>query len=40
LLAIPVTDEQNTLMGMVVIDDIVEDLMYKGKTRKGNRSWR
>ena len=40
LLAIPVTDEQNKLMGMVVIDDIVEDLMYKGKTRKGNRSWR
>jgi len=25
---------------MVVIDDIVEDLMYKGKTRKSNRSWR
>jgi len=27
-------------MGMVVIDDIVEDLMYKGKTKKGGRSWR
>ena len=40
LLAIPVTDSQNKLMGMVVIDDIVEDLMYKGKTRKGGRSWR
>ena len=40
LLAIPVTDSQNTLMGMVVIDDIVEDLMYKGKTKKGGRSWR
>lgn len=40
LLAIPVTDAQNTLMGMVVIDDIVEDLMLKGKTKKGGRSWR
>jgi len=40
LLAIPVTDAENTLMGMVVIDDIVEDLMYKGKTKKGGRSWR
>jgi len=40
LLAIPVTDAQNTLLGMVVIDDIVEDLMYKGKTKKGGRSWR
>jgi magnesium transporter len=40
LLAIPVTDAQNTLVGMVVIDDIIEDLMDKGKTRKGGRSWR
>ena len=40
LLAIPVTDADNTLLGMVVIDDIVEDLMYKGKTKKGGRSWR
>ncbi len=40
LLAIPVTDAENTLMGMVVIDDIVDDLMLKGKTRKGGRSWR
>ncbi|MFA6582386.1 MAG: CBS domain-containing protein, partial [Paludibacter sp.] len=40
LLAIPVTDPGNTLLGMVVIDDIVEDLMYKGKTKKGGRSWR
>jgi len=39
LLAIPVTDAQNTLVGMVVIDDIIEDLMDKGKTRKGSRSW-
>ena len=40
LLAIPVTDAENTLLGMVVIDDIVEDLMDKGKTKKGGRSWR
>ena len=40
LLAIPVTDAQNTLVGMIVIDDIIEDLMDKGKTRKGSRSWR
>jgi len=40
LLAIPVTDTQNTLVGMVVIDDIVEDLMSKRKTKKGGRSWR
>jgi CBS domain-containing protein len=40
LLAIPVTDATNTLIGMVVIDDIVEDLMLKGKTKKGGRSWR
>lgn len=40
LLAIPVTDKANTLVGMVVIDDIVEDLMDKGKTKKGGRSWR
>ena len=40
LLAIPVTDAQNALVGMVVIDDIVEDLMSKRKTKKGGRSWR
>ena len=40
LLAIPVTDSKNTLMGMIVIDDIIEDLMDKGKTKKGGRSWR
>lgn len=40
LLAIPVTDAQNTLVGMIVIDDIIEDLMDKGKTRKRSRSWR
>ncbi len=40
LLAIPVTDAVNTLVGMVVIDDIVEDLMSKRKTKKGGLSWR
>ena len=40
LLAIPVTDDQGILKGMVIIDDIVEDLMLKGKTKKGGRSWR
>lgn len=40
LLAIPVTDHENELVGMVVIDDIVEDLMDKGKTKKGGRPWR
>lgn len=34
LLAIPVTDAGNVMKGMVVIDDIVEDLMDKGKTKK------
>jgi Mg/Co/Ni transporter MgtE len=40
LLAIPVVDANKILTGMVVIDDIVEDLMLKGKTKKGGRSWR
>lgn len=39
LLAIPVTDENNALLGMVVIDDIVEDLMSKGKTKRGVKVW-
>ena len=34
LLAIPVTDKENILRGMVVIDDIVEDLVNKGRTNK------
>jgi len=25
---------------MIVIDDIIEDLMDKGKTKKGGRLWR
>jgi magnesium transporter len=33
MLAIPVTDKTMTLQGMVVIDDIVEDLLDKRKTK-------
>ena len=33
LLAIPVTDRQMKMEGMVVIDDIVEDLLHKRKTK-------
>jgi Mg/Co/Ni transporter MgtE len=34
LLAIPVVDENNALQGMVVIDDVVEDLINKRRTNK------
>ena len=34
LLAIPVVDEINLLMGMVVIDDVVEDLISERRTKK------
>ncbi len=34
LLAIPVVDDDNILQGMVVIDDVVEDLMHKRRTKK------
>jgi CBS domain-containing protein len=34
LLAIPVVDTQNRLQGMVVIDDVVEDLINKRRTNK------
>ncbi len=34
LLAIPVVDKNNILQGMVVIDDVVEDLIGKRKTNK------
>jgi magnesium transporter len=34
LLAIPVVDENYILQGMVVIDDVVEDLINKRRTRK------
>jgi magnesium transporter len=34
LLAIPVVDKENVLQGMVVIDDVIEDLINKRKTAK------
>ena len=34
LLAIPVVDDQNVLKGMVVIDDIIEDLIRKRRTNR------
>jgi len=34
LLAIPVVDRENLLQGMVVVDDVVEDLMNKRRTNK------
>jgi CBS domain-containing protein len=34
LLAIPVIDEEEVIQGMVVIDDIIEDLLKKGRTNK------
>jgi CBS domain-containing protein len=34
LLAIPVVDQNKVIQGMVVIDDIVEDLIHKRKTAK------
>lgn len=34
LLAVPVIDEDNRLQGMVVIDDVVEDLIGERRTRK------
>jgi CBS domain-containing protein/sporulation protein YlmC with PRC-barrel domain len=34
LLAIPVIDKEEILQGMVVIDDVVEDLIHKRKTAK------
>jgi Mg/Co/Ni transporter MgtE len=33
LLAIPVIDHEHVLQGMVVIDDIVEDLLDERKTK-------
>jgi CBS domain-containing protein/sporulation protein YlmC with PRC-barrel domain len=35
LLAVPVVDRENQLQGMVVIDDVVEDLISERRTRKG-----
>jgi CBS domain-containing protein len=34
LLAVPVVDQNNQLQGMVVVDDVVEDLMHKRRTNK------
>lgn len=34
LLAIPVTDKNKTLLGMIIIDDIVEDLVNERRTNK------
>jgi Mg/Co/Ni transporter MgtE len=34
LLAVPVVDRANLLQGMVVVDDIIEDLMSKRRTYK------
>ncbi|MFA5819521.1 MAG: CBS domain-containing protein, partial [Bacteroidales bacterium] len=34
LLAVPVVDQNNQLQGMVVVDDIVEDLINKRRTKK------
>ena len=34
LLAVPVVDQKNQLQGMVVIDDVVEDLISERRTRK------
>ncbi len=34
LLAVPVVDEQNQLQGMVVVDDVIEDLINKRRTNK------
>jgi CBS domain-containing protein len=34
LLAVPVTDSRKKLQGMVVVDDIVEDLIKKGRTKR------
>jgi Mg/Co/Ni transporter MgtE len=34
LLAVPVVDQNNQLQGMVVVDDVVEDLINKRRTNK------
>jgi Mg/Co/Ni transporter MgtE len=34
LLAVPVVDPNNQLQGMVVVDDVVEDLINKRRTKK------
>ena len=37
LLAVPVVDHNNQLQGMVVIDDVIEDLVNKRRTTKDKR---
>jgi Mg/Co/Ni transporter MgtE len=34
LLAVPVVDQENLLQGMVVVDDVIEDLINKRRTNK------
>jgi magnesium transporter len=34
LLAVPVVDPNNQLQGMVVVDDVIEDLINKRRTKK------
>jgi magnesium transporter len=34
LLAVPVVDRKHQLQGMVVIDDVIEDLISERRTRK------
>ena len=34
LLAVPVVDQNNQLQGMVVVDDVVEDLINKRRTKE------
>jgi Mg/Co/Ni transporter MgtE len=34
LLAVPVVDRNNQLQGMVVVDDVVEDLITERRTKK------
>jgi Mg/Co/Ni transporter MgtE len=34
LLAVPVVDKDNLLQGMVVVDDVIEDLIHKRRTNK------
>jgi len=34
LLAVPVVDQENILQGMVVVDDVIEDLISKRRTNK------
>ena len=34
LLAVPVVDQDKMLQGMVVVDDVVEDLINKRRTNK------